>query len=233
MKKLNFTLLIIVFALGVTVFVLFREWKSIQQEYNSLNSVYENALKYRRVDTIPVLNTVIDTVAGTTTITYLPTNTTADLSGYVSKGVADTMAMALNVAVKELQSVKEKVIILEAKGKGQRHIDTVTNTEWLVLKNDPSFNVKVNLSNDSIFPSVKLRLTQAYAPYKKNFFSRTEYRSVIRASDSRVQISEIVDLNKVPKSSRWGLSFFGGPIMTSTNLSYGVGLGLSYDLIQF
>src|SRR5690606_22631079 len=98
---------------------------------------------------------------------------------------------------------------------------------------DPVFDVKVNLGNDSIFPSAKIGLAQAYAPYRKNIFSRYEYRSVVRASDTRVQITNIYDVNKIPKSPRWSIGVFGGPVATPTGLTYGVGVGLSYDIIQF
>jgi len=136
------------------------------------------------------------------------------------------------VAANKIDRLQSQLISVKAEAKGVRNKDTVTNTEWLTMK-DNVFDVKVNLSNDSIYPSAKLRLTQAYAPYKRNIFSRTEYRSVIQANDHRVRISEIIDVNKVPKSSRWGVSLFGGPVVSGHGLTYGAGLGLSFDLIQF
>lgn len=232
MKKLTFFLIVALIATIVGAILLFREWKSTQSELDNVSGRYQTLLQHRP-DTIPVIQYVQDTSANTSLTTYAPVQTSNDVSGYVSKGIVDTMAMALNVAAKKIDRLESLLISIEGKGKGERQRDTITKTEWLVLKNDPTFDVKVNLSNDSIYPSMRLRLTQAYAPYRRNIFSRTEYRSVIKASDHRVKISEIIDVNKVPRSPRWSLGVFGGPLVSTHGFSYGVGLGLTYDLIQF
>src|SRR5690606_33518559 len=131
-----------------------------------------------------------------------------------------------------IERLTSKLITLEAAGKGERITDTIKKTEWLVMR-DPVFDVKVNLGNDSIYPIARIKLDQAYAPYRKNIFSRYEYRSVIRASDSRVQISNVYDVNRVPRSPRWGIGVTAGPVITPSGLTWGAALGVSYDIIQF
>lgn len=232
MNKTTFFLILALVGTIVACFVSIREWRHAAREHKSLQESYQILLNTPAAGPITVRDTIRDTVAGTTSFIYVPKLVAGPVEGYVSKGLADTLAASLKVASKEIDRLSSKVLSLEAKGKGERVTDTITQTKWLVMK-DPSFDVRVNLANDSIYPSVNLRLAQAYAPYKKNVFSRTEYRSVIMASDPRVNISEVYDVNKVPQSSRWGLSIFGGPMVVPSGLTYGVGAGLSYDIIQF
>lgn len=231
MKKTIFilsTFLVLVMVAGIA---LFMEFKSLNKEYNNLLDRHQRSVS-NHPDTVTIISFVKDTLYNTSTTMYAPVQTTEDLSGYVSKAEADKMAAALNVAANKIDRLNSQLISVKAEGKGTRHKDTVTNTEWLTMK-DIVFDVKVNLTNDSIFPSAKIRLTQAYAPFKRNIFSRTEYRSVIQANDQRVRISEIIDVNKVPKSTRWGISAFGGPIVSQQGLAYGAGIGVTFDLIQF
>src|SRR5690606_28207571 len=137
------------------------------------------------------------------------------------------------VATKEIGHLRAWLAKVEGKGRGERVTDTVRTVEWLVLKNDPIFGVRVNLTHDSIYPAATIKLDHAYAPFRKNIFSSTEYRSVIRANDTRIKISDVYDVNRVPKSPRWSIGIFGGPVATPTGLTYGVGAGVTYDIIQF
>lgn len=232
MKKSIFILIALLLATSVATIVFYRKWSEGDKSYQTLWTSHQRLLE-NGTDTLVIREVIRDTSAGTTTAMYNPLRTTGPVEGYVSKGVVDTMAKALGVATSEIVSLRSQVIKLEGKGKGERSTDTVTKIEWLVLKDDPTFDVKVNLKNDSIYPGVRLKLTQAYAPYRKNLFSSTEYRSVIHASDPRVQISNVIDVNRVPKSPRWSLGVFGGPLATPNGLTYGVGVGLTYDVIQF
>lgn len=229
----NFIVIVIISALTLAGVILFRKWQESKKEYSTLYDTYQEALKVDKAVPLVIRDTIIDTVAGTATYGYRPIQTTGPIEGYVSKGFADTMAQALGVAVKEIDRLKSHIVTVEGKGKGERITDTIRKTEWLVLKNDPIFDVRVNLKNDSIYPMARVKIDQAYAPYRKNIFSRTEYRSVIRANDIRIKISEIYDVNKVPKSPRWSIGLFGGPVATPAGFTYGVGLGLTYDIIQF
>lgn len=233
MNKYKILIIVVTIILVLTNIWTLRECNRQKSEYDILHGQYNSVLENGIHSPLKAIDSVIDPITNTSSTTYAPIQTTNSVSNFVSKGVADTMAQALKVAVNEIQSLKSMVVSLSAAGKGSRLIDTNKKEEWLVLNNDPTFDVKVNLLNDSIYPAVNLRLTQAYAPYRKNIFSRTEYRSVIRASDSRVRISNVMDVNKVPKSPRWGISAFGGPLIHQQGISYGVGLGLTYDIIQF
>ncbi|NQD71327.1 hypothetical protein HP439_11405 [Sphingobacterium shayense] len=232
MKKSTFILIALLLVTSVTSIVLFRMWKGSDNEYQTLWTSHQKLLE-NGVDTLVIREVIRDTSAGTTTAMYNPLQTPGPVDGYVSKGVVDTMSKALGVATSEIVSLRSYIAKIEGKGKGERQRDTVTKIEWLVLKDDPTFDVKVNLNNDSIYPGVRLKLTQAYAPYRKNLFSSTEYRSVIHASDPRVKISNVIDVNRVPKSPKWSLGVFGGPLATPKGLTYGVGVGLTYDVIQF
>lgn len=232
MNKTTFFLILALVASSVIGFVLFREWRGTKKELATMSEQYEAALQSNNAAPLVIRDTIIDTTNNSISYIYNPIQTTGPVDGYVSKGLADTLAAALKVATNKIDRLESKIISIAGAGKGERVTDTVRKTEWLVLT-DPVFDVKVNLGNDSIFPSAKIQLDQAYAPYRKNVFSRYEYRSVVRASDKRVEISNIYDVNKVPKSPRWSIGVFGGPLATPKGLTYGVGLGLSYDIIQF
>ncbi|WP_286753864.1 MULTISPECIES: hypothetical protein [Sphingobacterium] len=232
MKKTTIILIVALVACLVAIFILFRNWIGSENEYKSLNKAYQEALSSGTAAPLHIRDTIYDTVAGTVSYIYNPIQTEKPVTNYVSKGLADTLARALGVATEKIDRLQSELVSVKGKGKGERYTDTITKTKWLAMK-DPVFDVKVNLENDSIYPGATIALDRAYAPYKKNIFSRYEYRSVIRARDPRVTISNLYDVNKVPKSPRWGISFIGGPVVTPKGLSYGVGVGLTYDLISF
>src|SRR5690606_4983367 len=232
MKKTVIILTIALLVVSVLGIVLFREWRSTKKELNTISEQYAAAIQQNDAAPLVIRDTIVDTVSNSISYTYNPIQTTGPVEGYVSKGLADTLATALKVATNKIDRLTAKIISIEGAGKGDRITDTIRKTEWLVLT-DPVFDVKVDLGTDSIFPSAKIGLAQAYAPYRKNIFSRYEYRSVIRASDARVQISDVYDVNKVPRSPRWGIGVTAGPVITSTGITMGAALGLTYDIIQF
>ncbi|MDQ1150150.1 hypothetical protein QE382_002134 [Sphingobacterium zeae] len=233
MKKTTSIILIAAFIISlVAIVILSRNWIKSEKEYSTLKNSYEQALLSGKGAPLHIRDTIYDTVAGTVTYMYNPIQTEKPVTNYVSKGLADTLARALGVATEKIDRLQSELVSIKGKGKGERYIDTITKTKWLAMK-DPVFDVKINLENDSIYTGATIALDRAYAPYKKNIFSRYEYRSVIRARDPRVTISNLYDVNKVPKSPRWGISFIGGPVVTPKGLSYGVGLGLTYDIISF
>ncbi|WP_313261863.1 hypothetical protein [Sphingobacterium sp.] len=232
MKKTIFILSLLVIVALAGCIILVRKFYDERKERLTLQEQYDIAIKENgAVPLVPIDTVYID--SSKKALIYPPIRTTGPLDGYVSKGLADTLATSLKVAVKEIDRLQSMLIIAEGKGKGERTKDTLTKTEWLVMKPDPVFDVKVNLTNDSIFPSAKIRLSQAYAPYRKNIFSRYQYRSAIMASDPRIRISEVYDVNRVPKSPRWGIGLTVGPVMSPKGLTWGASLGLSYDVIQF
>lgn|SRR5690606_18113254 len=232
MKKTIFILILALIATSVIGIVLFREWGSTKKELATMSEQYKEALKSDNASPLVVRDTIFDTTNNSVSYVYIPIQTTGPVEGYVSKGLADTLAALLKVATNKIDRLESKIISIAGAGKGDRITDTIRKTEWLVLT-DPVFDVKVDLGTDSIFPSAKIGLAQAYAPYRKNIFSRYEYRSVIRASDARVQISDVYDVNKVPRSPRWGIGVTAGPVITSTGITMGAALGLTYDIIQF
>jgi len=233
MKKTTSIILIAALILSiVAIVILLRNWIKSEKEYSTLKNSYEQALASGNGAPLIIRDTIYDKKAGTVSYIFSPIQTEKPVTNYVSKGLADTLAKALGVATERIDRLQSEIVSIKGKGKGERYTDTITKTKWLAMK-DPVFDVKVNLDNDSIYPGATIALDRAYAPYKKNLFSRYEYRSVIRARDPRVTISGLYDVNKVPKSPRWGLSAFGGPIVTPRGLSYGFGLGVTYDLISF
>lgn len=231
MKKSTFILIALLSLVSIVAFALGNLYLDERREKKQYEEFYAAAVAKGETPPIIVRDTIRDSVSSG--IVYLPVEVQGDLSNYVSKDLAEDMASALGVAKKEIDKLQSQIIAIKAKGKGERSIDTTTQHEWLVLQDDPVFDVKVNLANDSIYPSARLIVDQAYAPYKKNIFSTTEYRSYVRARDPRVEITQVYDLHKPPKSSRWGISAYAGPITTPQQLTYGVGLGLTYDIIQF
>ncbi|GAA4137973.1 hypothetical protein GCM10022216_14620 [Sphingobacterium kyonggiense] len=233
MTKTNIILTFLLILALVAMRWLHLAWIDEKKERTTLQDQYDEAIKNNDAAPLVILDTIRDTVAGTVTYIYPPVVTKKNTDGYVSKGLADTLAKALKVATKEIDHLTSKIISIEGKGKGERIKDTITKTEWLVMKPDPVFDVKVNLLTDSIYPSAKIRLAQAYAPYRKNVFSRYQYRSAIMAYDPRIQISEVYDVNKVPRSPRWGLGVTVGPVITPKGFTWGASVGFSYDLIQF
>lgn len=232
MKKTTIILIVALVACLVAIFILSRNWIKSEKEYSTLKNSYEQALALGNGAPLIIRDTIYDKKAGTVSYIFSPIQTEKPVTNYVSKGLADTLARALGVATEKIDRLQSELVSVKAKGKGERYTDTITKTKWLAMK-DPVFDVKVNLDNDSIYPGANIALDRAYAPFKKNIFSRYEYRSVIRARDPRVTISNLYDVNKIPKSPRWGISFIGGPVVTSKGLSYGVGVGLTYDLISF
>ncbi len=233
MKKTIFILSLFLISAIAGCFMLYRMYSSEKGEHKTLQDQYDIAIKNNNAVPLESIGTVHYPDSSKVTYIYPSIKTTGTVDGYVSKGLADTLATALKVATKEIDRLTSMVVTASAKGKGERIKDTVKQTEWLVMSPDPVFDVKVNLKNDSIFPSAKIRLSQANAPYRKNVFSRYEYRTAIMANDPRIQISEVYNVNKVPRSPRWGLGVTLGPVISPQGLTWGASLGLSYDIIQF
>ncbi|HIY76406.1 MAG TPA: hypothetical protein H9825_09100 [Candidatus Sphingobacterium stercorigallinarum] len=233
MKKTN-----IILAITLIVMLVIGTWGYVQlgnerAEKRNYQQLYQEALEKGKAEPLTIRDTIVDTVAGTISYVYNPVQTTDNVEGYVSKGLADTLALALKVATKTITRLESMVATISAAEKADRVKDSVTQNEWLVMRKDPVFDVKVNLETDSIFTKARIGLAKANAPYRKNIFSRYEYRSVIMARDPRVEITEVFEVNKVPKSPRWSIGVTAGPLVSPQGLSWGASLGLTYDLIQF
>ena len=233
MNKTTFILSLLLIVAIVIGFIFYRMYNEKESEHRTLQEQYQNAIKKNGAVPLNAIDTVFLSDSSKVTYVYNSIKTTEPIDGYVSKGLADTLAVALKVATKEIDRLSSMLVSANGKGKGERIVDTVKQTEWLVMTPDPVFDVKVNLKNDSIYPSAKIRLSQANAPYRKNIFSRFEYRTAIMAHDPRIKISEVYNVNRVPKSPRWGVGVTMGPVITPKGLTWGASLGLSYDIIQF
>ncbi|GEM_PF-911814 len=233
MNKTTFILSLLLIAAIILSSIFYFESRNKGKELHTLQEQYENAIKQNKAVPLNAIDTIYYPDSSKATYVYNTIRTSEPIDGYVSKGLADTLALALKVTTKELDRLSSMQVSVNGKGKGERIVDTVKQTEWLVMSPDPVFDVKVNLKNDSIYPSAKIRLSQANAPYRKNIFSRYEYRTAIMAHDPRIQISEVYNVNKIPKSPRWGIGVTFGPVVTPKGFSWGASVGLSYDLIQF
>ncbi len=233
MNKATFLLGIGLIITMIFSVLLFRKYRELNQEHNLLKNQHEKAIASNNAVPLSAIDTLIPKVSSGIITVYNTIKTTEPIEGYVSKGLADTLAIALKVATKEIDRLTSMQVTASAKGKGDRIVDTTSKTEWLVMQKDPVFEVKVNLKNDSIFPSAKIKLSQANAPFRKNIFSRYEYRTAIMANDPRIKISEVYNVTKVPKSPRWGLGVTFGPVFIPQGISWGASVGLSYDIIQF
>ncbi|VTQ01658.1 hypothetical protein [Sphingobacterium daejeonense] len=233
MNKTTFILSLLLIVAIVIGFIFYRMYNEKESEHRTLKEQYQNAIKQNGAVPLNAIDTVFLSDSSKVTYVYNSIKTTEPIDGYVSKGLADTLAVALKVATKEIDRLSSMLVSANGKGKGERIVDTVKQTEWLVMTPDPVFDVKVNLKNDSIYPSAKIRLSQANAPYRKNIFSRFEYRTAIMAHDPRIKISEVYNVNRVPRSPRWGVGVTMGPVITPKGITWGASLGLSYDIIQF
>ncbi len=233
MNKTTFILSLLLIVAIVIGFIFYRMYNKEESEHRTLQEQYQNAIKQNGAVPLNAIDTVFLSDSSKVTYVYNSIKTTEPIDGYVSKGLADTLAVALKVATKEIDRLSSMLVSANGKGKGERIVDTVKQTEWLVMTPDPVFDVKVNLMNDSIYPSAKIKLSQANAPYRKNIFSRFEYRTAIMAHDPRIKISEVYNVNRVPRSPRWGVGVTMGPVITPKGLTWGASLGLSYDIIQF
>lgn len=233
MNKTTFILSLLLIVAIVIGFIFYRMYNEKESEHRTLKEQYQNAIKQNGSVPLNAIDTVFLSDSSKVTYVYNSIRTTEPIDGYVSKGLADTLAVALKVATKEIDRLSSMLVSANGRGKGERIVDTVKQTEWLVMTPDPVFDVKVNLKNDSIYPSAKIKLSQANAPYRKNIFSRFEYRTAIMAHDPRIKISEVYNVNRVPKSPRWGVGVTMGPVITPKGLTWGASLGLSYDIIQF
>lgn len=223
MKNLIFITLIAI--CGIIAFAFYKENKSLKLENKQLAELKPgNAYN-------PIVKTIIDTVTGKSTVIYLPAETSGNIGDYVSKSVADSLQTALKIAVKDLKSYKSFVITLQDSLKGNVYQDKA-GLQWASLK-DKTFDIRYNIDSNLWIPKVTIKPELLTYRTRKSIFHPYKYNSAIIVDDARAEISLVQDFTKIKQPSRWGIGAFGGPIMTPTGLSYGVGLGLTYDLISF
>lgn len=225
----NFIFITLIAICGIIAFAFYKENKSLKIENKQLAELKPgNAYN-------PIVKTIIDTVAGKSTVIYLPAETSGNIGDYVSKSVADSLQAALKIAVKDLKSYKSFVITLQDSLKGNVYQDKA-GLQWASLK-DKTFDIRYNIDSNLWIPKITLKPELLTYRTRKSIFHPYKYNSAIIVDDARAEISFVQDFTKIKQPSRWGISAFGGPVMTSTGLSfglsYGVGIGLTYDLISF
>lgn len=219
----NFIFIILIAVCGIIAFKFYKENKSLKIENKQLAELKPGN----------AYNTIIetDTVPGKSMVVYLPAETPGNIGDYVSKSVADSLQTALKIAVKDLKSYKSFVITLQDSLKGNVYKDK-QGLQWASLK-DKTFDIRYNIDSNLWIPKITLKPELLTYRTRKSIFHPYKYNSAIIVDDARAEISFVQDFTKIKQPSRWGIGAFGGPIMTPTGLSYGVGLGLTYDLISF
>jgi hypothetical protein len=219
----NFIFILLIAVCGIIAFKFYQENKSLQLANKDLAELKPgNAYN-------PVIKR--DTIAGKSTIVYLPAETPNNIGDYVSKSVADSLQTALKIAVNNLKSYKSFVITLQDSLKGNVYKDK-QGLQWASLK-DKTFDIRYNIDSNLWIPKVTIKPELLTYRTRKSIFHPYKYNSAIIVDDARAEISFVQDFTKIKQPSRWGVGAFGGPIMTPMGLSYGVGLGLTYDLISF
>lgn len=219
----NFIFILLIAVCGIIAFAFYKENNSLKLENKQLSeSKHGNAY-----------NTIIktDTVPGKSMVVYLPAETPGNIGDYVSKSVADSLQTALKIAVKDLKSYKSFVITLQDSLKGNVYKDK-QGAQWASLK-DKTFDIRYNIDSNLWIPKITLKPELLTYRTRKSIFHPYKYNSAIIVDDARAEISFVQDFTKIKQPSRWGIGAFGGPVMTPVGLSYGVGLGLTYDLISF
>lgn len=218
----NFIFILLIAVCGIIAFSFYKENQSLTLENKQLAELKPGN----------AYNTIIktDTVPGKSMVVYLPSETPS-IGDYVSKSVADSLQAALKIAVKDLKSYKSFVITLQDSLKGNLYKDN-QGAQWASLK-DKTFDIRYNIDSNLWLPKVTLQPQLVTYRTRKSIFHKYKYNSAIIVDDARAEISFVQDFTKIKQPSRWGIGAFGGPLVSPAGLSYGVGLGLTYDLISF
>lgn len=184
---------------------------------------------------IPVIDTIRDTTKGETIFKFRPVQSTLSLDQYVSKGLADTLADALRITkserdnwIRKAKSYEAFTVVLQDSLHGIKYNDS--RGQWAHLK-DKTFDIRYNIDSNIWIPKVNLTARKIVYPERKNIFQPYQYNAAWIFDDDRIQISNLQDYTKVKQPSRWGISAIAGPVITPSGLTYGFGLGLSYDII--
>src|SRR5690606_27731025 len=124
MKKTIFILILAIVAISVIGIVLFREWQGTKKELATMSEQYKVALQSDNASPLVIRDTILDTVNNSISYIYYPIQTTGPVEGYVSKGLADTLAAALKAATNTIDRLTAKIISVEGAAKGERITDT-------------------------------------------------------------------------------------------------------------
>lgn len=213
--------------------VAFYFWNSLQRasrEIDNLAEAYQNAIEEGGDKPLEIIKTVVDTSMNKSAATVRPRETT-DLSLYVSRGYADTLKKALDIAVKDIDRLQRFTATLQDSIIGLLSIDS-SGIHWASMS-DNVFDIRYNLDSNVFYPKVTLDLSVISHPYRPRFFARRQLVTTIMANDKRVDIGNIRQVNKITLPSRFGLDVTFGAVMTPHGLTYGVGAGLGYRIKEF
>jgi len=226
----NFITIAALVVMSVITLMAVRSCNQERRERTRLERAYEKSEKSRADQILDPIRTVTDTIYMISGATVAPQEA-RDMTMYVSKGYADTMKQALNIAVEDLERMERFTAELQDSIRGLLEVDT-NGTQWAILK-DNVFDVKYNFATNMWYPKVRLDFDVLGHKYKPGFFSKRQVVTTIVANDPRVQIGNIRSVNKITLPSRFGLDVTVGPVATPHGLTYGVGVGLGYRVIEF
>lgn len=202
-------------------------WK----ERDDFKSRYQQLLEKKVDEPLPIIERIVDTVYQTSTAIVAPVTTPGNVSDYVSKSLADSMARQLKIKDNKIEQLISLKLSLEDTLQGFREKDD-KGIEWLYTADDV-FNIRANLHTDSIHASAKIGVDIMGGYYRKNIFSKWEYRTAIRARDHRVDISDVRQVIKVKNPSKFGIGVTAGPTFTTNGMNYGITAGINYQVIGF
>lgn len=228
----NFILSIIFFSLIAALTWVGQEYITLRKDHTTLSGEYQKALAKYQDEPLIVRDTIRDTSANKVIYVYEPIRTAGDVTDYVSKGLADTLLQSLKAAKKKILSLQSYTASLQDSLQAHRHTDE-QGYEWIYTKDDPVFDIRANLSTDTIYAAASFTIDRINARTRKSIFHRWQYQTAIRASDTRINITGIRDVQTVPKPSKFGIGITVGPTFTTQGISYGATAGLSYDIISF
>lgn len=228
MKNLIAVLTIVALTTALSVSV--RSCTHHRDESKQLAEAYQEILKRGLDEPLEIIRTVRDTVYGISAVTTKPVQT-LDPTMYISKGYADTLVQALNIAARDIQSLQRQKITLQDSIKGLLERDAL-GVRWASIR-DSVFDIRYNLDSNIFYPRVTLDLDIIGHRQPGSLFRKAQFYSSVLAHDPRVVFSHIRQVNKVSYPSRFGLDITAGAVFTPQGLTYGVAAGLGYRLIEF
>jgi len=226
----RFIIASVMVAMAVALFIVGRAYLNELRENKTLAEAFEAQVAKNANQPLEIIKYVKDTVTNQAAATVAPIETT-DLSLYVSRGYADTLRTALNIAVNKIERLERFTVTLQDSIAGIITTDT-NGTQWASMK-DNVFDIRYNFASNMFYPQVSLNLDVISHQYRPGFFKRRQVLSTVVAYDKRVDISNIRQVNKITLPSRFGLDVFAGAVMTPGGLTYGVGAGLGYRIKEF
>lgn len=228
MKDFLFKLAFI--ALVILAISAIRAYYIERSENKKLSEAYEHSLREGKEQALEPIRTTIDTASNTRAQTYRPIQT-VDPSLYVSKDYADTLARALNIAVRQIDRLERYTLTLEDSIVGLKSVDSL-GVSWASIK-DNVFDIRYNIDSNIFYPRVNLGIDIIGHTEKRHFFARREVVNTVVVNDPRIRINNVRQINRITLPSRFGLDITAGAVLTPQGLTYGVGAGLGYRLIEF